>query len=135
MYYHVCLIEAELLKLNSAITKLKKSVSNSTLSVFKQNLKLAPSLPYPQEKEISMRVEFTFCLEGYTRSSCLPYHLSHHHFHQFLPAEDSIHTLRGHVDLAFQPWLEKAETIKSSHWHTRSSFSAPEVRFVIARNY
>lgn len=88
--------------------------SKSTLFVFKQKLKQALPPKYLHEKEINMCVEFPLIssLEGYTRTSCLPYHLSHHHFHQFLPAEDSIHTLRGHVDLAFQPWLEKAETIR-----------------------
>lgn len=41
-------------------------------------------------------------------------HPSHRHFHQFHPAEGSIHTPHGRVGLAFLPWLEKAERNKKS---------------------
>lgn len=40
------------------------------------------------------------------------YRPSHRHSHQFLPAEDSIHTPHARVGLAFLPWLEKAERNK-----------------------
>lgn len=48
-------------------------------------------------------------LSGFVQVPHLLYHLSHHHFHRSLPAEDSIRTLHGHVGLTFLPWLEKAE--------------------------
>lgn len=56
----------------------------------------------------------TVFVQSCISNSHSPYHLSHRHFHQFRPAEDSIHTPRAHVGSAFLPWLEKAERNKKS---------------------
>lgn len=100
--------------------------SESILAIFNTDLKTTFS---PLKKKsvrkkrlnwVSISIHFhrtgslTVLVQSRFNNSCLPYHLSHHHFHQFLPAEDSIHTLHGHVGLAFQPWLEKAERNNSS---------------------
>ena len=137
MFYHVCLIEAELLKLSSIITRLKECIQKALCSSLNKSWnKLSPWNICMKRKLIyvsgvsthfqfgRLHQDFMFTLSS--KSSSLSSISSCRRFHSYSTWTCGF----SFPALAWESWNNK-----NSHWHTCSSFSVPEVSSVLASNY